>query len=79
MARKAFGFLGIALAITMLLVAGTRGDPVDGTRIKNYKYGARAYISFAVSQSVVPEPGTMALFGIGVMAPMIAAWRRRKK
>lgn len=52
---------------------------LDGTRIKNYKYGARAYISFAVSQSVVPEPGTMALFGIGVMAPMVAAWRRRKK
>jgi hypothetical protein len=52
---------------------------LDSTRIKNYKYGDRAYLSFAVSQSVVPEPGTMALFGIGVMAPMMAAWRRRKK
>lgn len=61
----------------------TGGDTVDeyeldGTRIKNYKYGDRAYISFAVSQSVVPEPGTMALFGIGVLAPALAAWRRRK-
>ncbi len=61
----------------------TGGDTIDeyeldGTRIKNYKYGDRAYISFAVSQSVVPEPGTMALFGIGVLAPVLAAWRRRK-
>lgn len=61
----------------------TGGDTIDeyeldGTRIKNYKYGDFAYISFAVSQSVIPEPGTMALFGIGVLAPALAAWRRRK-
>lgn len=61
----------------------TGGDTIDeyelvGTQMKNYKYGDRAYISFAVSQSVIPEPGTMALFGIGVLAPALAAWRRRK-
>ncbi|MEJ5251886.1 MAG: PEP-CTERM sorting domain-containing protein [Chthonomonadetes bacterium] len=62
----------------------TGGDTIDeyeldGTRIKNYKYGARAYISFAVSQSVIPEPGTMVLFGIGVLAPAISALRRARK
>ncbi|MCL6474327.1 MAG: PEP-CTERM sorting domain-containing protein [Firmicutes bacterium] len=62
----------------------TGGDTIDeyvldGTRIKNYKYGDRAYISFAVSQSVIPEPGTMALFGIGVLAPGLAALRRRRR
>lgn len=51
---------------------------LDGTRIKNYKYGARAYVSFAVSQSVIPEPGTMAMFGIGVLAPAVAALRRKR-
>lgn len=61
----------------------TGGDTIDeyeldGTRIKNYKYGDRAFISFAVSQSVIPEPSTMALFGLGVIAPALAAWRRRK-
>ncbi len=59
----------------------TGGDTIDeyeldGTRIKNYKYGARAYVSFAVSQSVIPEPGTLALFGIGVLAPAVAALKR---
>ncbi len=62
----------------------TGGDTIDeyvldGTRIKNYKYGERAYISFAVSQSVIPEPGTMALFGIGVLAPGLAALRGRRR
>lgn len=62
----------------------TGGDTIDeyelvGTQIKNYKYGDRAYLSFAVSQSVIPEPGTMALFGIGVLAPALAAWRRRNR
>ena len=63
------------------LTGGTTIDEyeLDGTRIMNYKYGDRAYISFAVSQSVIPEPGTMALFGVGVLAPAIAGWRRATK
>lgn len=62
----------------------TGGDTIDeyelsGTRIRKYKYHKDAFLSFAVSQSVIPEPGTMVLFGIGVLAPVISALRRARK
>ncbi len=62
----------------------TGGGTIDayklaGTKVQYYKYARDAYLSFALSESVIPEPGTLALFSIGVLAPALAALKRSAK
>jgi hypothetical protein len=59
----------------------TGGNTVDeyvinGTTITNYKYG-NGTISFAVGESIVPEPGTFVLFGAGMTAMLW--WKQRSR
>jgi hypothetical protein len=67
--------------LSMMLASYNKTLSLTGTEVSIQEYstldGEAVGVLQAAGVTVVPEPGTLVLFGIGAMGVAVSLWRRR--